>query len=61
MNRGTVGEERGGKTMDGCPFTVCLKLTKSISLATAKHWMKHVSYPWTKMPLGQYVDEHERN
>jgi hypothetical protein len=27
MNRGRVGEERGGKEMDGCPLTllVCLK------------------------------------
>jgi hypothetical protein len=25
-----------------------LKLTKSIFLAMAKHWMKHVSYRWTK-------------
>jgi hypothetical protein len=22
MNRGRVGEERGGKEMDGCPLTV---------------------------------------
>jgi hypothetical protein len=25
MNRGRVGEERGGKEMDGCPLTVCWK------------------------------------
>jgi hypothetical protein len=37
-----------------------LKLTKSISLAMAKCWMKHMSYRWTKTPAGQYVDGHER-
>lgn len=37
-----------------------LKLTKTISLATAKHWMTHVGYRWTKTPCGQYVDGHER-
>jgi hypothetical protein len=38
----------------------CLKLTKSIFLAIAKHWMKYVGYCWTKMPSGQYVNRHER-
>jgi hypothetical protein len=37
-----------------------LKLTKTISLATAQHWMKHVGYRWLKTPTGQFVDGHER-
>jgi hypothetical protein len=38
----------------------CLKLTKTISLATAQQWMKHMDYRWTKTPSGQFVDGHER-
>ncbi|KAG2758100.1 hypothetical protein P692DRAFT_201696756 [Suillus brevipes Sb2] len=37
-----------------------LKLTKTISLATAQRWMKHVGYRWSKTPTGQFVDGHER-
>lgn len=37
-----------------------LKLTNTISLATAQHWMKHVGYRWSKTPTGQFVDGHER-
>jgi hypothetical protein len=25
MNRGRVGEERGGKEMDGCPLTISVR------------------------------------
>jgi hypothetical protein len=38
----------------------CLKLTKTISLATAQRWMKTVGYHWSKMPTKQFVDGHER-
>jgi hypothetical protein len=37
-----------------------LKLSKSISLATAQRWMKVMGYRWTKTPTGQFVDGHER-
>ncbi|KAG2153086.1 uncharacterized protein EDB93DRAFT_1239874 [Suillus bovinus] len=37
-----------------------LKLTKTISLATAQHWMKHVGYRWSKTPTGQFIDGHKR-
>jgi hypothetical protein len=37
-----------------------LKLTKTISLATAQRWMKTVGYRWSKTPTGQFVDGHER-
>ncbi|KAG0692846.1 hypothetical protein DFH29DRAFT_817044 [Suillus ampliporus] len=37
-----------------------LKLTKTISLVTAQHWMKHIRCRWSKTPTGQYVDGHER-
>jgi hypothetical protein len=37
-----------------------LKLQKTISLATAQRWMKHVGYRWSKTPTGQFVDGHER-
>jgi hypothetical protein len=33
MNRGRVGEERGGKEMDGCPLTVA----KTCSSSSSKH------------------------
>jgi hypothetical protein len=39
---------------------VHLKLTKTISLATAQCWMKTVGYHWNKTPTGQFVDGHER-
>jgi hypothetical protein len=29
MNRGRVGEERGGKEMDGCPLTLSTYLLKN--------------------------------
>jgi hypothetical protein len=29
MNRGRVGEERGGKEMNGCPLTITLKCLRS--------------------------------
>jgi hypothetical protein len=35
-------------------------LTGTISLTTAKRWMRKLDYRWTKMPNGQYVDGHER-
>ncbi|KAG1761234.1 hypothetical protein EDD22DRAFT_980306 [Suillus occidentalis] len=38
-----------------------LKLKKTISLATAQHWMKHVGYHWLKTPTGQFVGGHERS
>ncbi|OAX30645.1 hypothetical protein K503DRAFT_751027, partial [Rhizopogon vinicolor AM-OR11-026] len=37
-----------------------LKLTKTISLATAQRWMKNIGYRWSKTPTGQFVDGHER-
>ncbi|KIK74553.1 hypothetical protein PAXRUDRAFT_789771, partial [Paxillus rubicundulus Ve08.2h10] len=36
-------------------------LTKTISLATAQHWMTEVGYRWGKDPKGQYIDGHERD
>ncbi|KAH9914275.1 hypothetical protein B0H21DRAFT_676735, partial [Amylocystis lapponica] len=36
-----------------------LNLKKSISLATAKRWMRQIGYRWSKSPRGQYVDGHE--
>ncbi|KII87524.1 hypothetical protein PLICRDRAFT_112639 [Plicaturopsis crispa FD-325 SS-3] len=38
-----------------------LRMKKTISLATAKRWMKKVGYRWTKNFKGQYVDGHERD
>jgi hypothetical protein len=38
-----------------------LKLTKTISLATAQRWMRTVGYRWKKTPSGQYVDGHEHD
>ena len=35
-------------------------LTKSISRATAKRWMKKIGYRWVKRHRGQYADGHER-
>lgn len=32
----------------------------TISLATARRWMKRMGMRWTKTPKGQYVDGHER-
>ena len=32
----------------------------TISLATARRWMKQMGMRWTKTPKGQYVDGHER-
>lgn len=32
----------------------------TISLATARRWMKRMGMRWTKTPTGQYVDGHER-
>jgi len=37
-----------------------LHLKKAIHLATVQRWMKKMGYRWTKKPLGQYVDGHER-
>jgi len=37
-----------------------LKLKKTISLATAKHWMKNMDYQWVRDHRGQYIDGHER-
>jgi hypothetical protein len=31
MNRGRVGEERGGKETDGCPLTVLFRSTQNVS------------------------------
>jgi hypothetical protein len=33
-------------------------LKKTISLATAQHWMHIMDYRWTKNPCGQFVDRH---
>ncbi|KAG2046831.1 hypothetical protein BDR06DRAFT_992017 [Suillus hirtellus] len=38
-----------------------LKLKKTISLSTAKHWMKLMDYCWVRNHRGQYVDGHERD
>jgi formate-dependent phosphoribosylglycinamide formyltransferase (GAR transformylase) len=38
-----------------------LKLSKTISMVTAQHWMKTIGYRWTKTPTGQFVDGHERD
>ncbi|KAI6117748.1 hypothetical protein EV401DRAFT_2057686 [Pisolithus croceorrhizus] len=35
-------------------------LLKTVSLATAQHWMEHTSYSWTTPHNGQYVDGHEQ-
>lgn len=37
-----------------------LKLTKTISLSTAQHWMSYVGFRWSKTPTGQFVNGHER-
>jgi hypothetical protein len=31
INRGRVGEERGGKEMDGCPLTGCEWMNEKVS------------------------------
>jgi hypothetical protein len=36
-----------------------LKIKKTVSLATAHHWLAKMGYWWTKKPSGQYVDGHE--
>jgi hypothetical protein len=36
-------------------------LTKDISLATAKRWMKKLGYRWVKKHRGLYFDGHERD
>lgn len=36
------------------------QLQATVSLSTAKRWMKALDYRWTKTPTGQYVDGHER-
>jgi hypothetical protein len=33
MNRGRVGEERGGNKMDGCPLTANLSLEMALSIS----------------------------
>jgi len=38
-----------------------LGIKKTVSLATARRWMKTMGYRWTKKPSGQYVDGHERD
>ncbi|KIK76505.1 hypothetical protein PAXRUDRAFT_169730 [Paxillus rubicundulus Ve08.2h10] len=35
-------------------------LKKTISVTTAQHWMAMMDFRWTKTPLGQYIDGHER-
>ncbi|KAG2342774.1 hypothetical protein BDR05DRAFT_885766 [Suillus weaverae] len=37
-----------------------LKMKKTISLATAKRWMKCMDYRWVRDHHGQYIDGHER-
>lgn len=37
-----------------------LKMSKMISLATAKRWMERMGYQWVKNNKRQYVDGHER-
>ena len=37
-----------------------LHRTKTISLATARRWLKKMGFRWTVNPKGQYVDGHER-
>ncbi|KAJ8593735.1 hypothetical protein M405DRAFT_730919 [Rhizopogon salebrosus TDB-379] len=46
--------------LDRAEVKLRLKLTKTISLATAQRWMKHIGYRWSKTPTGQFVDGHER-
>jgi hypothetical protein len=36
INRGRVGEERGGKEIDGCPLTLVFRLSMSISISRSK-------------------------
>jgi hypothetical protein len=36
-----------------------LKIKKTVSLATACHWLAKMGYQWTKKLLGQYVDGHK--
>jgi hypothetical protein len=36
-------------------------LKKTISLSTAKRWMKLMDYHWVQNHRGQYVDGHERD
>jgi hypothetical protein len=46
--------------LDHPEVKLCLWLKKTISLATAQHWMAKMGYWWTKVPSGQSVDGHER-
>jgi hypothetical protein len=46
--------------LDHSEVKLCLQLKKTISLATAQHWMEKMGYQWTKAPSGQSVDGHER-
>jgi hypothetical protein len=40
MNKGRVGEERGGKKIDRCPFTMSVQLDRSvICVLYAGTWM----------------------
>jgi hypothetical protein len=48
MNRGRVGEERGGKEMDGCPLTsilnqLCRNVMKFRILITWNHGLSHLT------------------
>ncbi|KAG1719170.1 uncharacterized protein EDB91DRAFT_1031290, partial [Suillus paluster] len=38
----------------------CLKLTKTISLATAQHWMENCGFRWTTAQNRQYVNDHKQ-
>lgn len=47
--------------LDRPEIKVRLKMSKTISLATAKRWMAKMGYVWVANNKGQYVDGHERD
>jgi hypothetical protein len=59
MNRGRVGEERGGKEMDGCPLTSTttadVSLLRSSHQGTESGWMEAIS-PLTDCRLNCLTD-----
>ncbi|KAG1744085.1 uncharacterized protein EDB91DRAFT_1246966 [Suillus paluster] len=45
--------------LDNEEVKTCLKMKQTISLATAKCWMRHMDYCWVRDHHGQYIDEEE--
>lgn len=57
---GTISAETIVKFLDTPEMLHRLQRTHTISLATAKRWMKKMGYHWGYDPKGQYVDGHKR-